>query len=884
MDTKLKKSKYNPFLKATAIILTVVFAFLTGYQGLNAIRKALFFNCTDGNFYQTEAVQSSMRSILWDLQALKPYIGIYSDDLTFEEFRETDYAKEQIAIFDQQEERAIKLFRTIQELKKLKPENTEDVTVPQLQKWVIDANGNYFNTETGEVCTPDEYYNYYNNPDEEFNEFTDYSDNEEVTSFSVEYYPTEPNEISSIPITDEELFKLKESYANFDEWNNKYQLLRAHIFGLVDDATSEETISAEFDNKRYWRLDEIYNIEIYDVKESLNRYVNVEYLVIDNKTGAFVTNSEKSNADFIKDLTKGDLYFIRFDGNKLTSPPAIPNTSTNFSKFLYESGFFYTRPLDEQYIRDSFTGYSLYVKLNENVVQGDKFFNIVNAFNKVESNSLESYVTSAIAFAVISIAWFITACVFSGKRKDESIKLSATDKIPFIVNFLLHGALLVIAGAGVVIGVASDFSLDNIFSTGDANALLWIITDKTCIFFVGLCFAAFSLVLLNFVLYIVRNCKASTFSNRFITSFSVKKIKNAYKERQSLTESIKSLKRKTIIAISIWAAINVALSFCCLVGGEILIIPMGIFNVLCAVYIYLYISDVNRLMEIAEQIKFGNFDVKILPETYVKALRPFATNLRDCRDSIQTAVDEAIKGEHLKTELITNVSHDLKTPLTSIINYVSLLKMCEIEGEDEKKYIDILDEKSKKLKRLIEDLTEASKATSGNIKMNLSVVNLNELALQAVGENSDVLENAGLDLVLTERDTDIFVNADSQHTFRIIDNLFSNARKYSLPGTRVYVDVYKENNYGVLSIKNISKEKLNINPDELTERFVRGDNSRTTDGSGLGLSIAQSFAELQDGIFDISIDGDMFKATIKLLLNKEPKEIKSDTPKEAKTE
>ena len=388
----------------------------------------------------------------------------------------------------------------------MKPENTEDVTVPQLQKWVIDANGNYFNTETGEVCTPDEYYNYYNNPDEEFNEFTDYSDNEEVTSFSVEYYPTEPNEISSIPITDEELFKLKESYANFDEWNNKYQLLRAHIFGLVDDATSEETISAEFDDKRYWRLDEIYNTEIYDVKESLNRYVNVEYLVIDNKTGAFVTNSEKSNADFIKDLTKGDLYFIRFDGNKLTSPPAIPNTSTNFSKFLYESGFFYTRPLDEQYIRDSFTGYSLYVKLNENVVQGDKFYNIVNAFNKVESNSLESYVTSAIAFAVISIAWFITACVFSGKRKDESIKLSATDKIPFIVNFLLHGALLVIAGAGVVIGVASDFSLDNFFSTGDANALLWIITDKTCIFFVGLCFAAFSLVLLNsFIVFLPFN-------------------------------------------------------------------------------------------------------------------------------------------------------------------------------------------------------------------------------------------------------------------------------------------------------------------------------------------------------------------------------------------
>ena len=150
--------------------------------------------------------------------------------------------------------------------------------------------------------------------------------------------------------------------------------------------------------------------------------------------------------------------------------------------------------------------------------------------------------------------------------------------------------------------------------------------------------------------------------------------------------------------------------------------------------------------------------------------------------------------------------------------------------------------------------------------MNLTHVNLNEMALQAVGENSDVLENAGLDVILTERDKEIIVSADSQHTFRVIDNLFSNAKKYSLTGTRIYVDVYKETCYGVFEIKNISREKLNIDPDELTERFVRGDNSRTTDGSGLGLSISRSFTELQNGIFNIEIDGDMFKAVVKLPL------------------
>jgi signal transduction histidine kinase len=198
------------------------------------------------------------------------------------------------------------------------------------------------------------------------------------------------------------------------------------------------------------------------------------------------------------------------------------------------------------------------------------------------------------------------------------------------------------------------------------------------------------------------------------------------------------------------------------------------------------------------------------------------------------------------------------------------LKLCNIEGEDENKYLDILDEKSTKLKRLIEDLTEASKASSGNIKMIVDTVNLNELALQAVGENNDVLENVGLEIVVSQKENELFVKADSQHTFRIFDNLFSNVKKYALSGTRVYVDVYKENGYGVFSVKNISKDKLNINPDEITERFVRGDNSRTTEGSGLGLSIARSFTELQNGIFEIQIDGDLFKVTIKLPITNKP--------------
>ena len=283
-------------------------------------------------------------------------------------------------------------------------------------------------------------------------------------------------------------------------------------------------------------------------------------------------------------------------------------------------------------------------------------------------------------------------------------------------------------------------------------------------------------------------------------------------------------------------------------------------------------------------MKNGDLNINLQPQKFIFPLKDFAFNLNQCRDSIENAVKDAIKGEKLKTELITNVSHDLKTPLTSIINYISLLKLCDIQGENENKYLDIIDEKSNKLQRLIEDLTEASKASSGNIKMNPEVVSLNELSLQAVGENNDVLENAGFDIVLTQKNDDLFVMADSKRTFRIFDNLFSNVKKYALPGTRVYVDVYKDGTYGVFSIKNISKDKLNISADEITERFVRGDNSRTSEGSGLGLSIARSFTELQGGIFFIEIDGDLFKVSVKLPSASKPtknKDSDAQTEKES---
>lgn len=218
----------------------------------------------------------------------------------------------------------------------------------------------------------------------------------------------------------------------------------------------------------------------------------------------------------------------------------------------------------------------------------------------------------------------------------------------------------------------------------------------------------------------------------------------------------------------------------------------------------------------------------------------------------------------MKTELITNVSHDLKTPLTSIVNYVDLLKRCEIKDDDAQKYISILDEKSQRMKKLIEDLVEASKASSGAIELHPIKINLCEFAAQTVGEYEDELKEKDIDIVLKVPETPVTVTADSQKTSRVVENLFSNIKKYALEGTRVYAEVVEGVSDARLIFKNVSKNPLDISPDELVQRFVRGDASRSSEGSGLGLSIAKNLCELQGGDLIIEIDGDLFKAVVVL--------------------
>ena len=267
------------------------------------------------------------------------------------------------------------------------------------------------------------------------------------------------------------------------------------------------------------------------------------------------------------------------------------------------------------------------------------------------------------------------------------------------------------------------------------------------------------------------------------------------------------------------------------------------------------------LLESAKRMSRGDLDTRVDDRMLIGGFREFAERLNDLAGVAVIAAQKQLKSERMKTELITNVSHDIKTPLTSIINYVDLLQKPHTEAQQEQ-YLEVLDRQSQRLKKLIDDLMEMSKASTGNMTVDIQKVDAAEAVNQALGEFADKLERAQLMPVFRQPDEQVFMMADGRLVWRVMSNLLGNAVKYALPGTRIYLDLLEMDGRVIISMKNISREELNVHADELMERFVRGDASRNTEGSGLGLNIAQSLMELQKGQLQILVDGDLFKVTM----------------------
>ena len=311
------------------------------------------------------------------------------------------------------------------------------------------------------------------------------------------------------------------------------------------------------------------------------------------------------------------------------------------------------------------------------------------------------------------------------------------------------------------------------------------------------------------------------------------------------------------------------------IGGVVLVILFFEKVILFAIVMAAIIA-MKKLQIAGEKISEGNLEYQVDTSNMYMDFKKHGENLNHIGQGLNAAVDEKLKSERMKTELITNVSHDIKTPLTSIINYSDLidkeLKNIDDAGDNSdncnvekiKEYSEVLNRQSERLKRLIEDLVEASKASTGNLDVNLEPTEVGVMLAQTAGEYDDKLSDNNLTLVVNKPEEPVYIMADGRRLWRVMDNILNNVCKYALPGTRVYMNLEKEpqGKMVIITLKNVSREPLNISPDELLERFVQGDKARKTEGNGLGLSIANSLTELQGGKLELKIDGDLFKVNL----------------------
>ena len=329
--------------------------------------------------------------------------------------------------------------------------------------------------------------------------------------------------------------------------------------------------------------------------------------------------------------------------------------------------------------------------------------------------------------------------------------------------------------------------------------------------------------------------------------------------------------KKLILRIVLWNALILVIVCSLPLGGVTIAV---IYSVVLYFVLRRYVSKLQKkyglLLKATNEIAQGNLNVTI--EEDLGVFEPFKPQIYRIEEGFRNAVAEEVKSQRMKSELITNVSHDLKTPLTAIITYVKLLQEPGVTEEQRKKYLETLDRKSLRLKALIEDLFEVSKANSQNITLDIRDVDIVSMVKQVEFEMEDKLADAGLDVRMSMPEEKVIVPLDSQKTFRIFENLFGNIAKYALPGTRVYVNGFTAKDEVTIILKNITAQELSVSGEELTERFVRGDASRNTEGSGLGLAIAKSFTEIQGGKFRIELDGDLFKVVLIWKVKQENKE------------
>lgn len=586
------------------------------------------------------------------------------------------------------------------------------------------------------------------------------------------------------------------------------------------DEIKSDIIENRIGNGHIYNIYDLYNISInYKDKNNIKEYCDdnrIYYSIEDYKSGEMIESNYTGQSYLVKRSENMKIYEERVgldeDGNEYWYEAETGNI--NITVYITEGAL---------------------------SVRGQLLLDAVDTAYTLRYAVIWILGVSALVLVVLLCYLYAAA----GHRKGGVVALNHLDRIPFD---LLTAAVAVIAVFSAELIVTVGFS-------GDLDSIVALAAILSVDYFVAL----------GYTLSFAARLKTRTLLKNnilyklwFIAGKVIKKVLAWFKY---LFKNIPTVAKTAIItsAVGLFQFIIIAIFTYYPVERTILFLLFTVADI--AVIISLSIL-LKRIKEGGEKIAAGDLNYKIDTKYMYGDFKGFADSLNNINEGLSVAINEKMKSERFKTELITNVSHDIKTPLTSIINYVDLIKKEEPENGNIREYIDVLDRQSSRLKKLIEDLMEASKASTGNLAVNLSVCEAGVLLSQTVGEFDERLKAAGITPVVNIPETPVKIMADGRHLWRVFDNLMNNICKYSQVGTRVYLNVSERDGKAQITFRNISKYELNITGEELTERFVRGDKSRNTEGSGLGLSIAKSLTELQNGSLKIDIDGDLFKVTL----------------------
>ena len=579
-------------------------------------------------------------------------------------------------------------------------------------------------------------------------------------------------------------------------------------------------------------------------KKILKEMRGIEYFIKNNTTGEIVTNTNYKTLNSFKKNASG-YYQAKFENNNLV------NRKIGNTEYKPISGYFYYAENQAIDVNDDIDAY---ISISKKLIDSNLFEYGYSYYQQIV-NKYEKCLEVGIPMGLLSLIFFVVYMIMNFKLpKTKREFWNYYNKIPLEVIVTL-------------------LSID--------IALIVTIAEEPNAFVNQFCIIPIFILLFYFILIIKQLSNFERKRDFFKTSWCVrviiwllKKMKSGIKEMRNAIKQNKDFDlTKKIVTVAIL----------CVVAEFIVLTMSGswieffaliiIFGIQLGFLIYFVkkLGYLNEIMKGVHKIKEGELNYKIEEKNdiYFSSL---ANDINNISEGLENSIEQRIKSERMKSELITNVSHDLKTPLTSIINYVELIKKEEdLQPEYLKDYVRVLDNKSKRLKVLIEDLFEASKASTGNIELELVRLDLKQLLQQSIGELEDKLEeaNLGLRVNLTEEST--YVLADGRRLYRVFENLICNISKYSLPNTRVYIDVVKEDGKIITTMKNISSYELNFDPEEIMERFKRADESRNTEGSGLGLAIARDLVSLQGGNMSIDIDGDLFK--VKVVMDEYPQQI-----------